>query len=90
MSVTFAPGILGPEMAAPILWAPAIFGSFCRKPSMPITFLVLGGGGGGGGELQVYFMGCGNVSEVEIASEASGDNLGLKAEPKPPEPFIRN
>ena len=32
-------------MAAPILWAPVIFGSAYRKTSMPIKFLVLRGGG---------------------------------------------
>ena len=29
MSIIFPPVILGPEMAAPILWAPGIFCSFC-------------------------------------------------------------
>ena len=28
MSINFPPAILGPRMAAPILWAPGIFGSF--------------------------------------------------------------
>ena len=45
MSVICSPAILGPEMAAPILWAPGIF---CWKPPMPIKFLLLGGGGGWG------------------------------------------
>ena len=40
MSVIFPPGFLGPEMAAPILWAPGIFCSFCLKTPMPE-----GGGG---------------------------------------------
>ena len=35
----FQPAILGPEMAAPIWWAPGTFGSFCRKTSMPVKFL---------------------------------------------------
>ena len=53
MSIIFCwPAILGPEMAAPILWAPEIFGSFLQgKPTCPIKFLALGqfwGGGGGG------------------------------------------
>ena len=30
------PAILEPDMAAPILWAPRIFGSLFRKASMPI------------------------------------------------------
>ena len=44
VSVKFLSAILGPEMAAPILWAPGIFGSFCRKTPM-IKILLLGGGG---------------------------------------------
>ena len=31
MSISFPPAILGPEMAALILWAPGVFGSFCWK-----------------------------------------------------------
>ena len=45
VSVKFVSAILGPEMAAPILWAPGKMRSFCRKTSMSIKFLVLGGGG---------------------------------------------
>ena len=41
----FSARSLGLEMAAPILWAPGIFGSFCRKPPLPIKFLVFWGGG---------------------------------------------
>ena len=37
--------ILGPEMGAPILWAPGIFPFFLQEPSVSIKFLVLGGGG---------------------------------------------
>ena len=37
MSVIFLPAILGPEMAAPMVWAPGIFGALSAgKPSMPI------------------------------------------------------
>ena len=51
MSVVFPHPILGPEMAAPKLWAPGMFCSFCR----PTKFLVLGGGilGGEGGGKEV-------------------------------------
>ena len=46
MSVDFLPATLGPEMAAPILWAPGIFWFYLQeKASTPIKFLVLGGGG---------------------------------------------
>ena len=61
MSVIFPPGILGPEMAAPILWPP---GNFWFLLS-PIKFLVLGGGlgflleGGRGGSDNFIFMGVG-------------------------------
>ena len=50
MSVKFLSAILGPEMAAPILWAPGKMRSFCRKTAMPIKFLVLGGG------IMVFFL----------------------------------
>ena len=69
MSVIFPPAILRPEMAAPILWAPGIFGSFCWKTPMPIKFLLLGGGGGmifllkGGWKCQFYFYGRGDFSD---------------------------
>ena len=57
------PKDLGPEMAemaALTLWAPWIFGSFCRKPLCPKN-LVLGGGvvffgGGGGVEATLLFL----------------------------------
>ena len=61
MSVIFLPAILEPEMAAPILWVPGIFGSFCWKTPMPIEFLVLGGVVG-------FFEGgsgnCGSVNSI--------------------------
>ena len=53
MSVKFVSTILGPEMAAPILWAPGKMRSFCRKtyvhkiPRFRVggEFWVWGGGG---------------------------------------------
>ena len=36
MSVIFPPAFLGPEIAAPISWAPGLFHSFCWKTPMPI------------------------------------------------------
>ena len=63
VSVKFMSAILGPEMAAPILWTPGENAFFCRKTSMSIKFLVLGGGGefwfGGGGSADFIFMGAG-------------------------------
>ena len=52
---------MGPEMAAPILWAPGKCVLSAGKP-MPIKFLFLGGGGilgfgRGGGSADFIFMG---------------------------------
>ena len=58
----FLPALLGPEMAARILWAPEIFWFLLEKASMPIKFLVFfwGGGilgwGGGGGSANFLFL----------------------------------
>ena len=43
MSVIFPPAILGPEMAAPILWAPGIFGLSAGKPPCPQNSSFRGG-----------------------------------------------
>ena len=61
MSVKVLSALLGPEMAAPILWAPGKMRSFCRK-TMSMKFRVLGGGVfvfflGGGGRVPIFFMG---------------------------------
>ena len=58
VSVKFVSAILGPEMAAPILWAPGKMRSFCRKTSMSIKFLILGGAGilGLGGGVPLFFL----------------------------------
>ena len=58
MSVKFLSTILGPEMAAPILWAPSISAFFLQETSMSIKFLVLGGGGyfGLGGGVPILFL----------------------------------
>ena len=58
VSVNFLSAILGPEMAAPILWAPGKMRSFLQEKTMSIQFLLLGGGIsglGGGGECRFYF-----------------------------------
>ena len=73
MSVKFVSAILGPEMAAPILWTPGKMRSFCRKTCVHknssfwggggiLGFGFLGGGGvfwvlGGGGSADFIFMG---------------------------------
>ena len=62
MSVKFLSAILGPEMGAPILWTPGKMPSFCRKTSMSIKFLVLGGGGE---SADFIFMGAG-IFLIEI------------------------
>ena len=64
MSVKFLLVILGPEMAAPILWVPGIFVSFCRKTLHAHAIPRLRGGllGGGGGSA-FFFCGRGDFSE---------------------------
>ena len=56
--------ILGPEMAAPILWTPGISAFFLQENLHVHRFLVLGGEGvfwfwGGGGSADFMFMGAG-------------------------------
>ena len=67
VSVKFVSAILGPEMAAPILWTPGKNAFFLQENLCPIKFLVLGGGGyfgfGGGGECRFYFYGRADFSE---------------------------
>ena len=63
VSIKFLSAILGPEMAAPILWTPGKSASVLQEKPCPLEFLVLGGGGrefgfwGGGGECRFYFYG---------------------------------
>ena len=60
VSVKFLSAILGPEMAAPILWTPGKKRPFCRKNHVH-KIPRLGGGilgfGGGGGSADFIFMG---------------------------------
>ena len=55
VSVKFVSAILGPEMAAPILWTPGKMRSFCRKTCVHKIPRFFGGGilgfGGGGGQI---------------------------------------
>ena len=60
VSVKFVSAILGPEMAAPILWAPGKMRSFCRKTYVHKTPRFGGGGILGfflGGSADFIFMG---------------------------------
>ena len=66
MSIIFLPAILGPEMAAPILWAPGIFWFFLQEnPHARKIPRFLGGSffffflWGGGGSANFIFMGTG-------------------------------
>ena len=59
MSEKFLSAILGPEMAAPILWARGKIAFFLQENPLSIKFLVLGGGyfgvlGGGGCRFDFY------------------------------------
>ena len=71
VSVKFLSAILGAEMAAPILWTPGKMRPFCRKTSMSIKFLVLGGGiwGLGGGGVPIHFYGREDFSDyIQLSS----------------------
>ena len=76
MSVKFVSEILGPEMAAPILWTTGKMPSFCRKTLHVHKIPRFGGGGGdfgfggGGGSANFIFMGVG-VFLIEIAEPKS-------------------
>ena len=64
VSIKFPPVILGPEMAAPILWAPGIFGFFLLDNPHAHKIPPFRGGfwvflGGGGGSANFIFMGVG-------------------------------
>ena len=60
VSVKFLSAILGPEMAAPILWTPGKMRPFCRKSHVHKIPRFFGGGGilgFWGGECRFIFMG---------------------------------
>ena len=62
VSINFPHAILGPEMAAPILWAPGIFGLFLQENPSAHKIPLWGGGGfflRGGGSANYIFMGVG-------------------------------
>ena len=73
VSTKFLPVILGPEMAAPILWAPGIFWFFLLENPHAHKIPPFGGGGGGSGffqrggwKCQFYFYGRGDFSDETI------------------------
>ena len=75
MSVKCLSAILGPEMAAPILWTPGKNAFFLQEKPVSIKFLVLGGGGGiwgffgGGGPpgCRFYFYGREDFSDFWLS-----------------------
>ena len=73
VSVKFLSAILGPEMAAPILWAPGKIAFFLQENPMPIKFAVLGGGvfwvcgGGVGRSADFIFMGARIFLKIDSA-----------------------
>ena len=71
VSIKFVSAILGPEMAAPILWAPGKMRSFCRKTYVhKIPRFRRGGSFGfGGGECRFNFYGRGNFSDVGMEKD---------------------
>ena len=75
MSVIFPPAILGPEVAAPTLWTPGIFGLFLLESPHVHKILRFGRGGGGlgfffetgGVEVPIlFFLGVGIFPTVSI------------------------
>ena len=58
VSVKFVSAILGPEMAAPVLWTPEKMRSFCRKTYVNKIPRFKGGGilGLRGGEVPILFL----------------------------------
>ena len=75
MSIKFLPVILGPEMAAPILWAPGIFGLFLLENPHAHKIPPFRGGGGvlgffrrGGVEVPILFLWARGFSESFVSN----------------------
>ena len=84
MSVIFPAAILGPEMAAPILWAPGIFWFFLLETPHAHKIPPFKGGGWGflerRGKCQFYYYGRGDFSAkapVSWFKEAAISRLGV-------------
>ena len=78
------PAILGPEMAAPILWKPGIFAFFLQENPYAHTILRFRGGGIWvflGGKCPFYFYGRGDSSDILGAT--LGATLGIGWTPNP-------
>ena len=90
MSIKFPPVILGPEMAAPILWAPGIFGFFLLENPHAHKNSPFRGGGwvfleGAGWKCQFYFSGAwGFFRHIGVFRALRAQNL----RPKDPHPHL--
>ena len=83
MSIKFLPVILGPEMAASILWAPGIFWFFLLENPMPIKFLLLGGGWGfleGGVGVPILFLWAWGFFRCNAVFQRISTRVGLPIE----------
>ena len=81
VSVKFVSAILGPEMPAPILWAPGKKCVLSAGKPVSVKFLVLGGGGYfwvlGGGEVPILFLWARGFFLINTLDwEAAIDSLG--------------
>ena len=75
VSVKYLSAILGPEIAAPILWTPGKHASVLQGKPMSIKFLVLGGGFWGflgGGSADFIFMGA-RIFQEKASAEIRGN-----------------
>ena len=84
MSINFPPVILGPEMAAPILWAPGIFGFFLLENHHahkipPFRGGVMGFLEGGGGSANFIFMGVGIFPIISNRSDINRQKRSTKS-----------
>ena len=87
VSVKYVSVILGPEMAAPILWTPGKIRPFCRKSHVHKIPRFRGGGYfgflGGRGSADFIFMGARiflrNVHQVAVSTELSEAAKALEA-----------